>query len=203
MYEYTDAKGRQHKMSEDMYALKMQQDYAKEVLDKTCESFATSDLKELDDDAQALVGVADAFAKFRCAEAMENIAEKNKPTDYLQYKIAKSQAFWNNVFRGGDFLLRGACMFQLGGACGFGNSSGGNTYGDGWTFNLKNGGPGGGTGGHGVEGEEGMAPGGEGQGGQMRDATNSIIFGSGNNVMSPHPEDKSDNSQRNYDILSK
>jgi hypothetical protein len=198
-YEFTDRRGNTYSMPADLYFVKMQQEYAKDVLDKTCEGFKNENLQHLDDDAQALVGVADAFAKVRCAEAMENIADSNKPSDYFQYKLAKAQAFWGNIFRAGDFLLRGACMFQLGGACGgFGMSGGGNSYGDNWVFNQGIGGPAGGTGGHGVMGEEGMAPGGEGLGGEMRDATNSIIFGHGNSVTSPYPIDRTDNSQRTY-----
>jgi hypothetical protein len=184
--EFTDRNGQTVSMPVEMYAVKMQQEYADKVVSKTCdkinEPMLIPENIRVDNDgawAIAMMAVAHGQAKEDCADAMADIARTNKPTDYLQYKLADKRATIDGVLKAGGLLTGVACMFRILGACDYNNGSGGgNSYGDNWVFNQSNAAPGtiGGGG-----GEGGTAAGGEGGGlaGAFR-PSNNINFGHGN-----------------------
>jgi hypothetical protein len=170
-YETKDVHGNVVGMSEDMFAIQQQQAYSTNLIEGRC-------VEEVNEDVSDVVGVANAFAKYKCEETTADIAEANKPDSLLKYKVAKSRATWGNLFGVFDRVLNAGCMFGWFGACG-GSRGGGNTYGDGWVFNQNNNG---GAGGGQAAGEGGIP----GPGGSQRDQTNSIIFdGNGNAINSP------------------
>jgi hypothetical protein len=172
-YETKDRQGNVVSMSEEMFSVKQQQDYTTNLLEGRCEKPENSDK----DDVSDVVGVANAFANYKCEETTADIAAANKPDSLLKYKFEKSKQNRNFLFGIFDRALNAGCMFGLFGACG-GSRGGGNTYGDDWVFNQNNG-P---TQGTPPTTEAPVGP----VGGNTGDQTNSIIFdGSGNAINSP------------------
>jgi hypothetical protein len=174
VYETKDQHGNVVPMSEEMFAVKQQQNYVTNLLEGRCEKDESDDDRSESD----VVGVANAFVNYKCEETTAAIANANKPDSLLKYKFEKSKQNRNFLFGIVDRLANFGCMFGWFGACG-GSRGGGNTYGDGWVFNQNNNG---GAGGGQAAGEGGIP----GPGGSQRDQTNSIIFdGNGNAINSP------------------
>jgi hypothetical protein len=179
--QYTDKSGNTMEIPAELYAVKMQQEYADKQIRQTCdkinEPMALPEGIELEGDsaawAVALMSVTHNQAKEDCTDAMASIAATNKPSDYLRYKLENKKATWGMVLKTGGFLLTGACLLRVGGVCdgGVGGTSG-NTYGDNWVFNQSTGGGGGAGGAGGHNGDGGL-------GGPFR-PSNNINFGHGN-----------------------
>jgi len=177
--EVTGRDGNTMKIPAELYAVKMQQEYADKAVSKACdkinEPMPIPDNIQVKDDgawAIAFMAMAHGQAKEDCADAMAQIAAVNKPDSYLKYKIADKKATWGIITKVAGIGLTAGCMFQVGGMCGGrGGNGGGNEYGDNWTFNQSTGASGslGGEGGmHGAGGEGTFRP------------SNNVNFGHGN-----------------------